>query len=277
MRAFLQKFRTNTSSSSKATTTSRELEKEKPFPPLREWPPPSRPMSVPGPAKDPNGPAFRPLPPVVVDTALPPIPSQKEDKLPEITNKELEKQSHARKSGNTLTDKKVAFVASTPTTEERRKAPDSDPTPPKSTVSKLVGIHEGRASVTSNTTGAATPKNQLNSTASAKSRSIPSRALSTPMQQSRRYNAMGLPIADGASVIAPSLRAGTPFSQSSQRSGVLTNASWSEAAEVDLVTNIGQRERTRQEVLWEIVASEQRLVLTHIILQMGTDFVQIFI
>ena len=29
-------------------------------------------------------------------------------------------------------------------------------------------------------------------------------------------------------------------------------------AEEDLVSNIGQRERTRQEVLWEIVASEER-------------------
>lgn len=37
-------------------------------------------------------------------------------------------------------------------------------------------------------------------------------------------------------------------------------ASWSEAAEEDLVSNLGPRERTRQEVLWEIVASEQRYV-----------------
>jgi hypothetical protein len=34
--------------------------------------------------------------------------------------------------------------------------------------------------------------------------------------------------------------------------------SWSEMTEGDLVSNLGPRERTRQEVLWEIVASEER-------------------
>lgn len=41
----------------------------------------------------------------------------------------------------------------------------------------------------------------------------------------------------------------------------MPTASWSEAAEEDLVSNLGQRERTRQEVLWEIVASEERYVV----------------
>ncbi|KAG8803176.1 hypothetical protein FRC16_006883 [Serendipita sp. 398] len=67
---------------------------------------------------------------------------------------------------------------------------------------------------------------------------------------------MGLPMADNVSVI----RAGTPMSHRSVRSAAPTTASWSEAAEEDLVTHLGQRERTRQEVLWEIVASEQRYV-----------------
>lgn len=34
--------------------------------------------------------------------------------------------------------------------------------------------------------------------------------------------------------------------------------SWSEMAEDDLIANLGPRERTRQEVLWEIVSSEER-------------------
>ena len=38
----------------------------------------------------------------------------------------------------------------------------------------------------------------------------------------------------------------------------MTPASWSEHTEVDLVANIGSRERTRQEVLFEIVSSEER-------------------
>jgi hypothetical protein len=60
--------------------------------------------------------------------------------------------------------------------------------------------------------------------------------------------------------IHQSLRSGTPFSQKSTTS-VLPPASWSEGAEEDLVTHLGPRERTRQEVLWEIVASEERCVL----------------
>lgn len=36
--------------------------------------------------------------------------------------------------------------------------------------------------------------------------------------------------------------------------------SWSEWADEDLLMNLGPRERTRQEVLWEIVSSEERSV-----------------
>ena len=38
----------------------------------------------------------------------------------------------------------------------------------------------------------------------------------------------------------------------------MSPASWSEHTEVDLVANLGSRERTRQEVLFEIVSSEER-------------------
>ena len=61
---------------------------------------------------------------------------------------------------------------------------------------------------------------------------------------------------DSAS-IHQSLRSATPFSQKSI-GPVLPPASWSEAAEKDLVNHLGPRERARQEVLWEIVASEER-------------------
>ncbi|KAG8998691.1 hypothetical protein FRB95_012186 [Tulasnella sp. JGI-2019a] len=57
-----------------------------------------------------------------------------------------------------------------------------------------------------------------------------------------------------------SLRSGTPHSHMSGKSAIQMPASWSEAAEGDLVSNLSPRERTRQEVLWEIVASEQRYV-----------------
>jgi hypothetical protein len=54
------------------------------------------------------------------------------------------------------------------------------------------------------------------------------------------------------------IRSGTPYSHRSGMSAIQAAASWSEAAENDLVNNLGPRERTRQEVLWEIVASEER-------------------
>ncbi|CAE6478409.1 unnamed protein product [Rhizoctonia solani] len=56
------------------------------------------------------------------------------------------------------------------------------------------------------------------------------------------------------------IRSGTPYSHMSGTSAIQAAASWSEAAENDLVSNLGSRERTRQEVLWEIVASEERYV-----------------
>ncbi|OAX43578.1 Dbl homology domain-containing protein [Rhizopogon vinicolor AM-OR11-026] len=58
-----------------------------------------------------------------------------------------------------------------------------------------------------------------------------------------------------------SMRSTTPYSQMSNASSrILAVTSWSEGAEEDLVSNLGPRERTRQEVLWEIVASEERYV-----------------
>ena len=51
---------------------------------------------------------------------------------------------------------------------------------------------------------------------------------------------------------------------SNNSSRILAAASWSEGAEEDLVSNLGPRERTRQEVLWEIVASEERYVTVSI-------------
>ena len=56
----------------------------------------------------------------------------------------------------------------------------------------------------------------------------------------------------------------TPSEQSlagmSTRSYLPPPNSWSEMAEDDLIANLGPRERTRQEVLWEIVSSEERCV-----------------
>jgi len=152
-------------------------------------------------------------------------------------------------------DALVTVPASAPSTDDsNRRANASDALPSKSQVSKLIAIHDGRTSTTSTV--------RLNATSvTPKGPSRPN--LSSPTHIRPQFNAVGIPIAhpDVASIRGPpSLRAGTPFSQMSQRSGVLATASWSEAAEEDLVSNLGQRERTRQEVLWEIVASEERYV-----------------
>ena len=61
---------------------------------------------------------------------------------------------------------------------------------------------------------------------------------------------------DGA-LIHQSLRSATPFSQKASR-GTLFAASWSDVVEADLLTHLEPREQTRQEVLWEIAASEER-------------------
>lgn len=58
-----------------------------------------------------------------------------------------------------------------------------------------------------------------------------------------------------------SLRSGTPYSSMSNTtsgSRILAASSWSEVTEDDLVSNLGSRERTRQEVLFEIISSEER-------------------
>lgn len=68
-----------------------------------------------------------------------------------------------------------------------------------------------------------------------------------------------------ASPYPGSVRSNTPYSSMSNNSSrILAAASWSEGAEEDLVSNLGPRERTRQEVLWEIVASEERCVTVSI-------------
>ncbi|KAJ3858455.1 hypothetical protein EV359DRAFT_52179 [Lentinula novae-zelandiae] len=60
-----------------------------------------------------------------------------------------------------------------------------------------------------------------------------------------------------------SLRSGTPFSQMTSHTAsthVLSATSWSQVTEDELVLNLGARERTRQEVLFEIIQSEERYV-----------------
>ena len=151
--------------------------------------------------------------------------------------------------------KKVAFLSPPPTPgpNNDRPLPSDTPVPgnagpSKTSVSRFQATHakDPRGS----TSTAASSRTDVASTVkSMKPGSI--RAASSPYP--RGYG-------DGAS-IHQSLRSGTPYSQMTHASSrILSAQSWSEGAEEDLVSNLGQRERTRQEVLWEIVASEERYV-----------------
>lgn len=68
---------------------------------------------------------------------------------------------------------------------------------------------------------------------------------------------------DSIKSVSPSLVTSTSNSKlplSPSTSSTNTTGTWSAMVQLDLVENLSQRERTRQEVLWEIVASEERYV-----------------
>jgi hypothetical protein len=143
--------------------------------------------------------------------------------------------------------KKVAFISPPPTPAADR--PIRSPTPTTGTSIKKVTATrtQGRAS-TSTSTAAASSKTDLTSLKSVQ----PSTAARSTISP---YPYKGF--SDSASV-NQSVRSNTPYAQSNASSRIITPVSWSEVAEVDLVSNLGPRERTRQEVLWEIVTSEER-------------------
>lgn len=155
--------------------------------------------------------------------------------------------------------KKVAFLSPPPTpapmdrvldmTSTNGDAMRSTSAPLKTNVSRFQAAHPGESRGSTSTASSSkvnvTAKNGNGSSTKATS----TRTVVSPNLH-RQGDTMSL---------NPSTRSGTPYSQTSQStSRILATASWSEAAEEDLVSNLGPRERTRQEVLWEIVASEER-------------------
>ncbi|EJD05815.1 Dbl domain-containing protein [Fomitiporia mediterranea MF3/22] len=125
--------------------------------------------------------------------------------------------------------------------------------PLRTTVSRFQAVH---GSETRGTGNASTSKVNVSKGVNGTAGKATNTATRTAISPNSQKN-----FADNMSLNA-SMRSNTPYSQASQSSSrILATASWSEAAEEDLVSNIGPRERTRQEVLWEIVASEERYVL----------------
>lgn len=268
--------------------------KEK-FPPLRPWPPPAvdQPRPPPSPAILPN--SFKPLPELVPSqlasqlnqspppretTPPPPLPikntssqestvasqvpeAERPAKIARRNTKESTKEPSVAPQGDV--QKKVAFISPPPTPTPNnfdRQLTDSTPTsspvaaqPSKTPVSRFQATYgkEPRAPpnpgtpASSSRTDLSTPAANKNSAKATSTKTSPSPYMQKSFEASS----------------APSLRSGTPYSTmstSTSGSRILAAQSWSEVTEGDLVSNIGSRERTRQEVLFEIIQSEDRHV-----------------
>ncbi len=275
------------------STSSYQREKLPQLPPLREWPPtmdqPQHPVGTPTSIT-----SFKPLPelssrplPPIGDSPISPaeyvpisithsrgplsdVAEEESIDTAVVTRTVSPRADHdpagrsLRKTGNGSisttngandVQKKVAFISPTPTPTPSSLGLDNPPrddasAATKSTVVRSPPIHprdpRGSTSTAASAsrTDVGSSRNGISAVKVTTTRPTPSPYLNKP-----GYG-------DGAS-IHQSLRSGTPFSQKSTGS-VLPPASWSEGAEEDLVTHLGPRERTRQEVLWEIVASEER-------------------
>ncbi|KAI0306513.1 Dbl-like domain-containing protein [Multifurca ochricompacta] len=277
------------------STSSYQKEKLPQLPPLREWPPspfeqPQRSVGTPTSIA-----SFKPLPelssrplPPIEDTPHPltdynpisvshsrgPLSDVAEEDsvdtavVTRIASPRADQDSAGRSSrkaangsinttnGHNDVQKKVAFLSPPPTPSSLgadRPLPDDASAPNKSTVVRSQPAHlkDPRGSTSTAASGSRTDVGSSKSSTQQTVKATSTRSATSPYPIKPGYG-------DGAS-IHQSLRSGTPFSQKSTGS-VLPPASWSEGAEEDLVTHLGPRERTRQEVLWEIVASEERYV-----------------
>jgi hypothetical protein len=158
--------------------------------------------------------------------------------------------------------KKVAFRSPPPTPSNLdRTLPEapgntaSSGVPLKTSVSRFQAAH-GKEPRGSTSTGASSSKTDVSSSAAKTAvRSTSTRTASPYLQKV------------GEAGSSQSLRSGTPYSSMSNTtsgSRILAAQSWSEVTEEDLVSHLGSRERTRQEVLFEIISSEERKVVPRI-------------
>ncbi|KAF8078028.1 hypothetical protein FPV67DRAFT_1557449 [Lyophyllum atratum] len=259
------------------------VQKEK-FPPLRSWPPedPQRATSTPSsfashkplpeiaptnrpllPIDEPAHSSSTPTPPYSYPSH-PPIDSIS----PDLTTRAASPRPGARLDCDCPEFTKAAYCErcseksrfiSPPPTPVNADRTLSDALPPiqpatspplKTSVSRFQATH-GKEPRVSLSTAASSSKTDVATTGNKTSVKATSTRTSSPYLQKQ---------GDGTS--AASLRSGTPYSQMSNSSGsrILAAASWSEVTEEDLVSNLGSRERTRQEVLFEIISSEERYV-----------------
>ncbi|KAJ3499566.1 hypothetical protein NLJ89_g10089 [Agrocybe chaxingu] len=227
--------------------------------------------------------ASRPLPPIE-QSPSPPLPESRSTATltpPKSTPPPAQQDSTSQESSTTSTSesavrsarkangstgtstttdvqKKVAFISPPPTPANFERAlpdaptsgPAPTPVPLKTTVSRFQAVY-GKEPRGSTSTGASSSKTDVTTVKQTSVKATSTRTASPYLQKSF----------DGPS--AQSLRSGTPYSSMSNNtsgSKILAAASWSEVTEDDLVSNLGSRERTRQEVLFEIISSEDRYV-----------------
>ncbi|KIJ16829.1 hypothetical protein PAXINDRAFT_98622 [Paxillus involutus ATCC 200175] len=169
--------------------------------------------------------------------------------------------------------KKVAFISPPPTPSgpsTTQPLPDTAGSPSqapasallKTTVSRFQATH-GKDTRGSTSTAASSSRTDLGSKSTTTTNTTSTGATSTTLAPpaAQNYSAKATSTRTVVSPYPGSVRSATPYSQMSNTSTrILAVTSWSEGAEEDLVSNLGPRERTRQEVLWEIVASEERYV-----------------
>ncbi|KAI6103485.1 Dbl-like domain-containing protein [Pisolithus sp. B1] len=208
-----------------------------------------------------------------------PVPNPADSADPAVKSSALKSSSGSvnTTATNTDTQKKVAFLSppQTPsglsTTQPLPETYNSANTgvsqqssvgaPSKTALARFQAAHgkETRAS-----TSTATSTSRTDAASKSTTTSTTSPAVAAPLTVTTTTAAPSIKATSTRTAASPypiSLRSQTPFSQMSVSSTrILAVSSWSEAAEDDLVSNLGPRERTRQEVLWEIVTSEERYV-----------------
>ncbi|KAG1756514.1 Dbl-like domain-containing protein [Suillus paluster] len=232
--------------------------------------------------------SHKPLPDIC-SRPLPPIEEPHDDDSGVgliITPHDPDPATRRKANGSTTTNgtssdvqKKVAFLSPPPTPSAlNSQLPDASvPSPSqivqtpsgaplKTTLSRFQATHgkdtRGSISTTasSSRTDLATKSTTTTTTTTTTSTTTPT-ASTTVTPASSTNTAKATSTRTAVSPYPGSMRSATPYSQMSNASSrILAVTSWSEAAEEDLVSNLGPRERTRQEVLWEIVASEERYV-----------------
>ncbi|KIJ68970.1 hypothetical protein HYDPIDRAFT_172480 [Hydnomerulius pinastri MD-312] len=212
-------------------------------------------------------------------SALVPNPADPTEPVTKARSRKAANGSVSTNATNSDIQKKVAFLSPPPTpsgpsttqplpdannSPTTTGSPSQAPTgaPLKTTVSRFQAAH-GKDTRGSTSTAASSSRTDVGSKSTTTTNTTSSGATSTTLTPTaaQSYSAKATSTRTAVSPYPGSMRSATPYSQMSNASTrILAVSSWSEGAEDDLVSNLGPRERTRQEVLWEIVASEERYV-----------------